>query len=149
MVARKRLICLLNRFCMRLFTLLILLSCGILTGCSEKKKVSLAGEDQVEFEDFLEGFTNLTAPFQMEDTFLLRKDNDSNRISRKILTQFVPDSVVEKLTGKKTTPKFYPIGSFEVQEKYFLLKSVNGSKKQALLFAFNKQNEFMGAMDFL
>ncbi len=134
---------------MRSFTLLVLLFCGILTGCSDKKKVSLAGEDLVEFEDFLEGFNVLPAPFQMEDTFLLRKDNDSMRISRKILTQFVPDSVVEKLTGKKTKPKFYPIGSFVVNEKYLLLKSVNASKKQALLLAFNEKNEFIAAINFL
>ena len=121
----------------------------VFAACSSKKKPSLSGEDVVDAKDFIEFFPVINPSFRAEDTFLLRKDNDSLRISRKVLTQFVPDSVLQELTGKKTTPKFYPIGKIVSDETYLLVKSVNGSRRAALLLALDKKDKFVAAMNFL
>jgi hypothetical protein len=121
----------------------------MLAACSSKKKPSLSGEDPVEVEDFLAFFPELKPTYQMEDTFLLRADVDSLRISKKVFTQFVPDSVQQQLLGKKANPKFYPIGRIQAQDQYLLVKAVSGGSRTALLLAFNKKNEFIAAMNFL
>lgn len=120
-----------------------------IAACASKKKPSLSGEETVDVKDFIEFFQPLNMAYQMEDTFLLRKDDDSLRISRKVLTQFVPDSIIEGLTGKKTTPKFYPIGRLGNNETYLMVKAVTGNRRNALLLAFDKKDQFIGAMNFL
>lgn len=121
----------------------------LIAACSTKKKPSLSGEDEVDVKDFIEFFPELKAPFQAEDTFLLRKNNDSLRISRKVLTQFVPDSIITELTGAKAKPNFYPIGRLDLNETYLLVKSVQGNKRAALLLAFDEKDQFVAAMKFL
>ena len=127
-----------------IFSLLVL----FLLACTSKKKPSLSGDDPVEVEDFIAFFPELKTPYQLEDTFLLRLDADSLRISKKVFTQFVPDSVQQRLLGK-TSPKYYPIGRLGKNETYLLVKAVNGSQRSALLLAFDKKNQFLAAMDFL
>lgn len=122
----------------------------VITGCKHKK-VSLSGEDPVTPSDFIESFEKVSLPFQVADTVLERKENDSLLISYKIFTQFVPDSVVTKVFGKNVKPKFYPLGRVvnEKKDNYLFAKAIHGEKKVAYLLCFDKANKFFASMPVL
>ena len=123
----------------------------LIAGCKHKKKPVLSGEDPVEVNDFIDFFSELKLPFQLEDTSLLKKDNDSSLISYKVFTQFVPDTVINRLFGKGVKPKFYAIGKVTVpkEEVYLFVKTVSGGHETALLACFDKKQNFIAAMPFL
>ncbi len=125
--------------------------CLLLTGvlaCKDKKP-DLSGEAPVTVSDFIDFFPKLSLSFQLEDTSLLRKDKDSLLISRKVFTQFVPDSVLNRLMGKAARPKIYAMGRAKGDETYLFAKAVAGEKRAVYLFAFDKKNKFIAAMPFL
>ena len=79
-----------------------------LTGCGgNKKKPSLSGTDEVTMSDFIESFALIDPPYELKDSALNKKENDSLLIANKIFTQFVPDSVLAKVFGKNAKPKIY------------------------------------------
>lgn len=122
-----------------------------IAGCRQKKKVTLSGEEPVAVSDFIEFFEPLRLPYQADDTVFRKKENDSLLINYKILTQFVPDSIVSKSFWKNSKPKSYAVGRIETPEKlnYVLIKTISPSKKTLMLIAFNKQNHFIAGMPVL
>lgn len=116
--------------------------------CGKKKKPSLSGEEKVEFSDFKDYFPDQQPPYIIADTFLLRKSKDSSLISYKVLTGFVPDSVLTSLFGKNTKIKSYPLGKIEAPagETYLFLKTVSGDKRSAWVSVFDKKEKFVAAM---
>lgn len=127
--------------------LLLALSFILLTGCKDKKKPSLAGDDPVEASDFVEFFPAADLPFQFSDSTLLKKDNDSLRISYKVFTQFIPDSVLMKVFGKEKKLKIYPLGKAEAAKETYLFAKINGAgKKAAFIIALDKSNKFIAAL---
>jgi hypothetical protein len=72
----------------------------IVTGCKHKEKPSLSGEEPVEINDFINFFPAKQVPYQFADTVLDKKEDDSALISYKVFTQFIPDSVINRLFGK-------------------------------------------------
>ncbi len=133
---------LLRRWKLLLFVVILMIAC-------KSKKVSLSGDEPVEVSDFIEFFPDVALPFQVADSNLLKKENDSLLISYKVFTQFVPDSIVTKFFGKNVSPKIYPMGKAEQDEKYLFAKALSGSKRTALLICFDKQDQFLGAMPLL
>lgn len=129
-------------------TLWLLLAFGILLGCKQKKKISLSGDDPVEVSDFIEFFQPVQLSYQLADTVLPKKDNDSLLISYKIFTQFVPDSVLTKVFGKGVKPKIYAMGKAIVPnaETYLFVKAVSKDKKAVLMVAFDQKNRFIAGM---
>jgi hypothetical protein len=67
-----------------------------ISGCKQKKKISLASDETVAINDFIEFFPLLDLPFQFADTIFQKsaKENDSLLISQKVFKEFVPDSVL-------------------------------------------------------
>src|SRR5689334_7986333 len=94
----------------------ILSALSIIAACKQKK-VSLEGEEAVTAAEFIEAFPSLTLPYRLTDTLINRKDNDSLSISHKIFTQFVPDSVFNKVFGKGVKPKIHSLGKALVDKK--------------------------------
>ena len=88
----------------------------LLTGCQSKKKPVLSGDEPVAVSDFIEFFPPLTLGFQAGDTMLYKKENDTLRISYKIFTQFVPDTVLTRLFGKGNKPGIWAIGKAGVPD---------------------------------
>ncbi len=131
----------------RKYTLFIFLAL-IITGC-KSKKVNLSGEDPVEVSDFIEFFPVTKLPYQVADSNLLRKENDSLLISYKVFTQFVPDSILIKVFGKTVKPKIYPMARIKGDETYLFAKAVAGNKRASFILGFDKKNEFVAAMPFL
>jgi len=129
---------------------LVILAISLLYGCKDKKP-SLAGEDPVEVGDFIDFFPDIKLPYQFNDTAIAKKEVDSLLISYKIFTQFIPDSILHQFFGKNIKPKIYPMGKTKVSggETYLFVKAVAGDKKTALLFAFDKKDQYMDGMELL
>lgn len=120
----------------------------LLTGCQSKKKPVLSGDEPVAVSDFIEFFPPLTLGFQAGDTMLYKKENDTLRISYKIFTQFVPDTVLTRLFGKGNKPGIWAIGKAGVPdgETYLLIRAGTSAKKGWVLLAFDKKDKFIAAI---
>lgn len=129
---------------------LMLMVC-VITGCKQKKKPSLTGEDPVEVSDFIDFFQPVTLPYVATDSIFLKKEKDSLLIGYKVFTQFVPDSVLTKVFAKGVKPKIYPLGKVEVlnAETYLFVKTITADKKAVFILSFDKQQQFIAAMPVL
>ena len=92
--------------CRNIGCLLVILF--MFAGCGDKKKPSLTGTDKVVISDFIESFELIKPPYEVADTMLNRKEKDSLLIGNAIFAQFVPDSVLQKVLGKKCKAKDLP-----------------------------------------
>lgn len=125
--------------------LLLLVSIWLLAGCKQKKKPLLSGEEPVEVNDFIDFFPEKDLPYEFADSSLLKKSPDSLRISYKVFSEFVPDSVLNRIFGKGMKPKFYPMAKITVPkaETYLFVKALSGGKSTGLLAAFDKKKSFI------
>ena len=127
--------------------LVLLFAILLLAGC-KNKKVSLKDDEVVEVSDFIEFFPEVTLPYYVYDTTLLKKQSDSLLIGNKIFAQFASDSLLNKDFGKAVKPKLYPLA--RIKEKgagiYLVAKAVHGNKRAAYLLCFNDDNKFTTAM---
>jgi hypothetical protein len=129
------------RFC------LLLLIVFSVNGCTSKK-ANLAGDEPVEVDDFIGSFQVLKLPYLMTDTALKHKTIDSFVISKKIIQQFVPDTIYNHDFGKGTNPKFYALGSVPVKdgETYLFIKAATPGKAIAYILCYDKDNVFKAGM---
>jgi hypothetical protein len=112
------------------------------------KKANLAGDEPVEIDDFIESFQVLKLPYLLTDTALSRKKLDSFPVSKKIIQQFIPDSIFKSDFGKGTNPKFYALGRVPVKdgETYLFLKAAAPGKAVAYILCYDKDNIFKAGM---
>jgi len=132
---------------MRKFILLLLP--GIMAvSCHEK--ASLSGNEHVEIEDFMNAFKKISLPWRIADTSLT-KSADTTNISLAVLTQFIPDSVLENDFGKNASKlSIYPVGKFEKENEIYLLVNFVLNKKTTLeTFVLNKQNKYLAHLQLL
>jgi hypothetical protein len=136
---------------MRRYGWVLLAGILLLTGCKQKKKPSLSGDDPVEVGDFISFFEPAGLPYEISDTALNRRVNDSLLISYKMFTQFVPDSVLSKVFGKNTRPKIYPLKRVTAKsgETYLFSKAVLADRKVAYALCFDKKNKFAASLKLL
>lgn len=129
-----------------------LLFCGLvvllLSACKSGKK-SMAGDEMVTVNDFIDFFEELTLPYAMADTQINRKLADSLLIDQKVLAQFVPDSMYQKDFGE-AVPKFYALGKITDKGKTFILiKAATQEHQIGYITAFDKDNVFAVSMPFV
>lgn len=118
------------------FILLSLLSC-------KEKKTSVSGDAPVKTNDFIAAFPAITLPFQAADTSLLRL-TDTTLISHKVLTQFIPDSIVNLFAGKEAKTKIHPLGRIDKGAEVYLLTTFSHNKKAKLVaFVMDKKNKYI------
>lgn len=129
--------------------IVVCLSLTWISGCKSSKKPSLSGEEPVEIADFIEFFPELKLPYQVADTTLQKKDDDSLRINYKIFSQFIPDSIIGNEMGKLSQARIYPVGRIVNAEIYLLAKIVNGSSRAVFLFGFDKNQQLIAGMPLL
>jgi len=131
--------------------LIVFLSVFIAFACKHKKKVSLSGEEPVDIKDFIESFEPLALPYQIADTAVSKKRNDSLLISYKVFTQLIPDTAVSRVFGKGVKPKIYPIGRVSVPDQgtYLFVKALSADRKAALVICFDRKNNFITSMPVL
>jgi hypothetical protein len=130
--------------------LYILVTIFFLIGCKGKKTVSPTGDEPIESDDFIGFYQPVKLPYQFDAKTMVRKENDSMVISRKVLTQFIPDSIVSTVFSKTATTKIYPLGRVEASpdEQYLFTKivSTKGNLIAGLISVFNKKNEHENTM---
>jgi hypothetical protein len=124
--------------------LLILFSC-------KSKRTSLADDQSVTSDEFVEFFPDLRLPFTIADSVLLKKSNDSLLIGYKTFTQLTSDTVLSRHFGSNARPKLYPVGKVPVKkaETYLIIKAITADKKGVYLLAFDKKNVFKASMPLL
>jgi len=121
----------------------LMILCYLCYGCGSKKKPSLSGTDKVEVSDFIESFELIKPPYEVIDTSLNRKQNDSLLISNTIFNQFVPDSVLTNLFGKNSKPKIYLNKRVKIEtESYLFPKLITANKKAVIVLCFDSKNQF-------
>jgi hypothetical protein len=128
------------------FSLLLLIVFSLFA--CKSKKANLAGDEPVEIDDFIESFQELKLPYLLTDTALVRKKADSFLISKKIIQQFIPDSIYKHDFGKGSNPKFYALGRVAVKdgETYLFLKAASPGKAVAYILCYDKDNVFKAGM---
>lgn len=129
--------------------LLILLSCMLLINCKNKKP-DVSGDETMDISDFIESFEDITLPYILADTAIARKNRDTLVISKKVLSQFVPDSIFKSEFGK-TAPRYYALGKAAVKggETYLFIKAATSAKSVGYVLAYDTENEFKAAMPFV
>ncbi len=127
------------RFCFFALLVILIISCG-------KKKKTMAGEDNVNLQEFVDFFPQITLPYEYADTSLFAKTHGSLLISQEIFSQFTPDSILEMNFGEEKV-RLYAIGKFSEKEGpvYLMTKAVSASKKIMLISAYTGKNEFIAS----
>jgi hypothetical protein len=131
---------------------LILLAIILATGsCKNKKKTAENGDRPIEISDFKGFFPSLKLPYLLIDSTLKKKSKDSTVISYDVFTQFVPDSIIGRVFGKKPKLLIYPIGRVTVNGEgdYLFAKATTGTKHGAFLLYFDKNDKFITGMTLL
>lgn len=119
--------------------------------CCRHKKTKLTGEEPVKIGDFIEFFQPANFPYSFADSNLQKKEKDSTLISYKVFTQFVPDSMLNKVFGKTSKLKIYPMARLKGpnSENYLFAKVVNADKKAAFVLCFDKKQNYVTGMPIL
>ncbi|HYF29845.1 MAG TPA: hypothetical protein VD993_01885 [Chitinophagaceae bacterium] len=123
----------------------------MIAGC-KSKRTSLADDQEVTAEEFIDFFPEIKLPFNLTDTAaLFRRNNDSTLIGYKIFTQMVRDSVLARQFGSKARPRIYPIGRVPVKkgETYLFIKAIAPAKRGVYLLTFDKRDSFKAALPLL
>lgn len=129
-----------------IFSLLLFLA-----ACKDKKG-ALSGDEPVTAKELLAVYPAITLPYQVADSSIHRL-KDTTSIPYKALSQFVPDSILEKLEGgskNKAKTKINPLGRIEKDNGSYLLTTFTYNKHTSLaIFFFDKKNNFKAALELL
>src|SRR5438270_8518465 len=119
----------------------------ILVACGNKKKGTT--DEGFSFDEFSGLFRQVNPPFALSDTGLA-KNKDTTVIRSPEFASFISDSLQTKLFGKESKPRYIAMVHMKGSKgtSYYLVKAISGSKKIALLMAFNK-DEFGDVLPFL
>jgi hypothetical protein len=99
--------------------------------------------------DFIRLYPEIQLPFSMADSTLSRKEKDSSAITQAVFVKFVPDSVLGRIYPKNAKVKIFPLGRVDAgTETYLLTKTLSSSKPGLLILAYDRKDEFTGAVSF-
>lgn len=135
---------------MKRLGLFILMLTAIACGNSNSNGADEEEHSDFNYENFSKRFTAATLPYSLSDSDFL-KNTDTNSIRNVQFLSLIPDSVKQKLAGKTTGVKFIPLAKIENEgdESYFIIKTVSGTKKAAMLTVFNKDKSYGASFPFL
>lgn len=117
------------------------------TACGNNKGNEKKDPEKESTDSFAALFPNVSLPYQLSDTALLRQ-SPAKAVA---VTGVLPDSVLHSSKEKVQTPKFYPLAKAtqKGKETYYLMKTVNNGKASALLVVFDNKNNFVASYPFL
>lgn len=132
---------------MKLKSILIIFTIAtvVLVACKSKK--SLSGNDEIDANEFVESFEDISLPLKLADTSFNRKITDSAIIGEKNINSFLHDSIFSK-QFKDAKPKVYAIGKFknEDAETYLILKAVLNKKEAYYVAVVDENNKYITNM---
>lgn len=118
--------------------------------CNNEKKEEPEDESVFRYETFSGRFKDAKLPYNLTDSGLLNNE-DTASIRNQQFISFIPDSVKKKLFSNPSKVKYVPLARVAAAngEQYFILKAVSGSRKAALLVAFDQAQNYGAAFPFL
>jgi hypothetical protein len=133
-----------NKATKNVYWILLILSSLATVSCKHKN-ADLAGDAPVKVNDFIAAFAPITLPYTVTDTNI-NAFVDTISIGHKVLSQFIPDSVLDELIETKTKYSIHPVGRIEKEKEVYLLFNVtqNGQVQEVAL-VFSKENKFLAA----
>jgi hypothetical protein len=130
------------RYCLLAISFLLILSC-------KEKKADLSGDAPVKVNDFIAAFHPIQPPYTAADTNI-KKFADTLSIGSKVMGQFIPDSIIQSITGKEKKFIIHPVGRIEKEkETYLLANFVFPKKTQLATFVLDKKNKFLASKELL
>ena len=126
-----------------------LLFCMALFSCKDKK-ANEGGVNGFSYESFSGKFRKSNLPYQLADTALIR-NTDTSSIRTSDLSQFITDSLKNKLFGKSAKIRYIPLYKLEKpkSEIYYIVKALSPFKKVAFLLLFSGNGQFHTVFPFL
>lgn len=118
--------------------------------CNNEKKEEPEDETVFRYETFSGKFKDAALPYNLTDSSLLNNE-DTAAIRNQKFVSFIPDSVKKKLFPNTSKVKYIPLARVAASngEQYFILKAEGGSRKAALLVAFDQGQNYGAAFPFL
>jgi hypothetical protein len=125
----------------------VVLLCMVLFACKGRKSEEKGGG--FSYESFSSLFKKVNAPYELSDTAFL-KNRDTTQIRSVPFSNFIPDSLRARWFGKGAKVRYIAMAQipFAKEANYYVVRAFTGSRKMALVFAFNK-DQFGGVMSFL
>ena len=120
----------------------------VMFACHEKK-VDLSGDKPVKVSDFVKAFPLLSQAFFAADS-TIHKVEHTTVIGRKVLLQFIPDSVIERMMDETMEVIVHPVGRIEKQKEVYLLATITQNEKtQLVVFLLDKKNRYIASKDLI
>lgn len=118
--------------------------------CNNEKKEEPEDETVFRYETFSGRFKEAKLPYSLADTGLL-KNEDTAAIRNQQFISFIPDSIKKKLFPNTSKVRYIPLARVSAAngEQYFILKAEGGSRKAALLVAFDQTQNYGATLPFL
>lgn len=119
-------------------------------GCNNEKKEEPEDESEFRYESFSGRFKDVSLPYVLTDSALLQNE-DTTTIRNQAFIAFIPDSVKKQLFPNPSRLRYVPLVRVQASngEQYFIIKALSGSRKAALLVAFDKDQNYGAALPFL
>lgn len=99
--------------------------------CKEKK-VDFSGNVTVNEKDFIAAFHEMNLPTTINDTNI-KKHIDSLKFGKKLVAQFIPDSILTKAMNATDKTTINPVGKIEKEKETYLLFNFSNNKKNDLI----------------
>jgi hypothetical protein len=130
-----------NRF------LIILLSVVLLSACKSKQKGSGNGDVPLTFEDFEAFFNEGELPYKLTPEILLANMPDSLSLDKKVIQQFLTDTLTQGDFSKTAGLKYFPLQQIKGADlRYFLVKAKSGQSVNAYLCFLDKKGKYLNSM---
>jgi len=111
----------------------------------EHKKANLSGSMPVKINDFIVAFPPINFPFNSSDSNI-NENADTTTISKSVISQFIPDTVLNSLVNSNNKFLVHPVGRIEKEKEIYLVFNIVQKKQiQQVIAVFKKSNTFLAA----
>lgn len=119
---------------MRKYSTTVIVILVSILGCKSKKNNDAANISAMTgTTEFFEKYKKLKLPFNVADTNM-KEIIDTNTISYRTFTQFVPDTIFNNPFGKNRKLSIYPLGKIEQKGKETYFATLVRDKKEAAVY---------------
>jgi len=120
----------------------------LMESCKDKKKVLQPGDTPEDIVEFMEFFELTAGTIEFDEKMLLRREKDSLAISRKVYSQYIPDSCWNRVLGKSAKPRFFPLKRVvgKKGETYLFTKLVPVGKPIILVSVIDREKKYITSM---
>lgn len=106
-------------------------------------------DDGVGIKQFSESFKEVTLPYEISDTALLKFKDTTHSLDNRF-EEYLPDSIKKFFVKEKAVVRYVPIARVDSdEEQYFVVKATSEKNAVALLYVFDKAGNFGAAFPFL